>query len=78
MQLEWTEQNNGNYKVKTPSGSSLLIFRVKDEFDYPYAFKWRAERHDGRIVWGDRELKTLEDAQQDLLTTIKVKENEHD
>ena len=74
--MDWVEKWNGNIQAKTPSGSSLLLYRVKDDYGTPLddQWKWIATRHDDYKVFSKDTFTSLEMARRDILDKIRIGE----
>ena len=73
MELEFKENQNGNWVAKTPTLNTVTVFRQKDDYGVPWdSWTWVASRDDGVKKWSEGDFATAEKAIDDAKANIKL------
>ena len=73
--MEFKENSNGNLVATTPSGSTLVIYRVKDDYGVRTdRWSWIATRTDGVKKYANESYSTLLDAERAINSTLRIAE----
>ena len=73
ISMEFKENNNGNLVANTPSGSTLVVYNIKDEYGgKTQRWSWMATRYNGVKKYANEEFCDPETAQKSIEDTIKI------
>ena len=65
--MEWEQNEKGNWKTETPSGTILVAFKRHDEWS------WSATRkYQDKAVFSQVAFSTAEDAQEDVMSRVDM------
>ena len=65
--MEWEQNEKGNWKAETPSGTSLVVFKRYDEWS------WSATRkYADKPVFSQVAFSIAEDAQEDVMSRVDM------
>ena len=67
--IELTKNNNGNYTGLNDRGAQIVIYQVKDDYDYPTGWNWILSRNDKKW-FGEENARSPQVALASLSTFI--------
>ena len=72
--MEFTQNNNGNWVATTPLGSTLVVFRRKDDYGFAqeHEWSWVASTTTGKKRFSDITHWSAEDAMGDLTDELTI------